>query len=286
MSRFGLTVAALVLLLGTGTFFVVLSLGGEEVAADEAALDTSAAAETSTSSTSTTSSAVTTTTSSTTTTLASTTAPTSSTTTSVASTTSTSTAPTTTIAMPPFSSSVSTPTADQLHASWEPGCPVAPEDLRLLTLSHWNYAGGVSSGQIVVAAGLAADVIDIFADLYEAGFPIERMELVEQYGGDDNASMAANNTSAFNCRLVTGGSSYSEHSYGRAIDINPLVNPYVKGSTILPPAGAAYTDRSLDAPGMIHAGDEVVQAFAARGWIWGGTWSSLKDYQHFSTTGK
>lgn len=163
---------------------------------------------------------------------------------------------------------------------------MAPADLRILSLSHWNYAGSVSTGKLVVAAGLANQVVDIFRDLYEAGFPIERMELVDKYDGDDDKSMAANNTSAFNCRLVTGGSTYSEHSYGRAIDINPLVNPYVKGSTVLPPAGSAYVDRSLDAPGMIHAEDEVVQAFAARGWIWGGSWSSLKDYQHFSTTGK
>lgn len=153
-------------------------------------------------------------------------------------------------------------------------------------MSHWNYAGSVSTGKLVVAAGLANQVVDIFRDLYDARFPIERMELVDKYNGDDDQSMAANNTSAFNCRLVTGGSSYSEHSYGRAIDVNPLVNPYVKGSTVLPPAGSAYVDRSLDAPGMIHANDEVVQAFASRGWIWGGTWSSLKDYQHFSTTGK
>jgi hypothetical protein len=200
------------------------------------------------------------------------------------STTPTTAVPTTTVA-PAFVSSATTPTASDLSASWRPGCPVAPGDLRILSLSHWNYAGSVSTGKLVVAAGLANQVVDIFRDLYEAGFPIERMELVDKYDGDDNLSMAANNTSAFNCRLVTGGSTYSEHSYGRAIDINPLVNPYVKGSTVLPPAGSAYVDRSLDAPGMIHANDEVVQAFAARGWIWGGTWSSLKDYQHFSTTG-
>ena len=204
------------------------------------------------------------------------------------STTPTTSAPTTTttIPAPPFTSSMATPTAADLPASWEPGCPVAPDGLRIITMSHWNYAGSVSTGKLVVAAGLASQVVDIFRDLYDARFPIERMELVDKYDGDDDQSMAANNTSAFNCRPVTGGSSYSEHSYGRAIDINPLVNPYVKGSTVLPPAGSAYVDRSLDAPGMIHANDEVVQAFASRGWIWGGTWSSLKDYQHFSTTGK
>lgn len=202
--------------------------------------------------------------------------------------TSTTSAPTTTSTTlaPPFTSSLATPTAADLPASWEPGCPVAPDGLRIITMSHWNYAGSVSTGKLVVAASLANQVVEIFSDLYDARFPIERMELVDNYDGDDDQSMAANNTSAFNCRLVTGGSSYSEHSYGRAIDINPVVNPYVKGSTVLPPAGSAYVDRSLDAPGMIHANDEVVQAFAARGWIWGGTWSSLKDYQHFSTTGK
>jgi hypothetical protein len=222
-----------------------------------------------------------------------TTTATTSTTSATASTAPTSTTPTTsapttttTTPAPPFTSSMATPTAADLPASWEPGCPVAPDGLRIITMSHWNYAGSVSTGKLVVAAGLASQVVDIFRDLYDARFPIERMELVDKYDGDDDQSMAANNTSAFNCRPVTGGSSYSEHSYGRAIDINPLVNPYVKGSTVLPPAGSAYVDRSLDAPGMIHANDEVVQAFASRGWIWGGTWSSLKDYQHFSTTGK
>lgn len=153
-------------------------------------------------------------------------------------------------------------------------------------MTHWNYDGRVQSGQLVVAATLAEQVIAIFGDLYEAEYPIQRMEPIEAYGGDDDSSMAANNTSAFNCRQVTGGTTFSEHSYGRAIDLNPLVNPYVRGSTVLPPAGRQYADRSLDAAGMIHAGDEVVTAFGGRGWIWGGTWSSLKDYQHFSTTGR
>lgn len=283
MSRFGLATAALVVLLGAGVFMVFQARdrsGGPE------AIPTTTAADAPTTTTETTSTIgdVSTSTSSTPTTTSTTGPSTTSTTSTTSSTTTTVAAPTTTI--PPFTSSVATPTEAQLHSSWEPGCPVSPAELRLLTVSHWNYAGGVSSGQIVVAASLADEMLDILEDLYLARFPIERMELVDAYGGDDNASMAANNTSAFNCRLVTGGSTYSEHSYGRAIDVNPLVNPYVSGSTILPPAGSPYADRSLDAPGMIHAGDEVVQAFAARGWIWGGTWSTLKDYQHFSTTGK
>jgi hypothetical protein len=192
---------------------------------------------------------------------------------------------TTTAPAPAFQSAISTVTAADLHASWRPGCPLGVEELRAMDLSFWGYDGRARTGRLIVAADLAEQVVAIMHDLYDARFPIERMEPVDAYGGDDDQSMAANNTSAFNCRSITGGSAWSEHSYGRAIDINPLVNPYVRGSTVLPPGGAPYTDRSLDAPGMIHAGDEVVDAFAAQGWKWGGYWSSPKDYQHFSSTG-
>ena len=137
-----------------------------------------------------------------------------------------------------------------------------------------------------MASELAEDVVDIMHDLFDVSFLIERMEPIDVYDGDDGRSMAANNSSAFNCRPVTGGSTWSEHSYGRAIDLNPLVNPYVVGTTVLPPEGEAYADRTLDAPGMIHDGDAVVDAFAARGWKWGGYWDSPTDYQHFSTTGR
>lgn len=187
---------------------------------------------------------------------------------------------------PGFESSVRTLTADDLHSSWREGCPLGVDELRAVDVTHWGYNDSARTGTLVVAAGLTDAVIAIMRDLYEARFPIERMDPVDVFGGSDDDSMAANNTSAFNCRPVSGGSSWSEHSYGRAIDINPLVNPYVRGSTVLPPQGARYADRSLDAQGMIHAGDEVVTAFADRGWIWGGTWSSLKDYQHFSTSGR
>ncbi|WP_448072119.1 M15 family metallopeptidase [Georgenia yuyongxinii] len=162
---------------------------------------------------------------------------------------------------------------------------MAPADLRAITLSRWA-GDGPATGTMVVAAAVADDVVGVMRDLYEARFPIARLEPVQAFGGDDDASMAANNTSAFNCRAITGGGAWSEHSYGRAIDVNPLVNPYVRGAAVLPAAGAAYADRSLQAPGMIHDGDAVVRAFAARGWVWGGTWASSKDYQHFSTTGR
>ncbi len=186
----------------------------------------------------------------------------------------------------PFRAAITRVTASDLYASWRPGCPVPVDQLRAIDVTHFGNDGAVHTGRVVVAASLASGVVEVFRDLYEARFPIERMEPIDVYGGDDNRSIKANNTSAFNCRPVTGGGGWSEHAYGRAIDVNPFVNPYVKGSTVLPPEAAPYRDRTRDEPGMIHAGDEVVDAFAARGWRWGGYWSSLKDYQHFSTSGR
>ena len=195
--------------------------------------------------------------------------------------------PITTIAsVEEFRSSITTVTADDLSASWRPGCPLGVDSLRAVDVTHWGLDGQTHTGKLIVSADTADDMVAIMSKLFEAGFPIERMEPVDVYGGDDDRSMSANNTSAFNCRPVTGGSSWSEHSYGTAIDVNPLVNPYVSGGTVLPAEAAPYADRTADAPGMIHAGDVVVETFAAYGWEWGGTWSSPKDYQHFSTSGR
>jgi hypothetical protein len=170
--------------------------------------------------------------------------------------------------------------------SWRSGCPVPIEDLRLLTLTHWGFDGRVHLGSLVVHEDEALPVVRVFRKLFRARFAIKRMELVDEYGADDDRSMAANNTSGFNCRSVTGGSGWSQHSYGWAIDINPIQNPYITSDgTVLPPEGAAYVDRSRTARGMIHDGDVVVRAFAAVGWEWGGNFQSIKDYQHFSATG-
>jgi hypothetical protein len=187
---------------------------------------------------------------------------------------------------PEFQSSIGAVGPGDLPSSWREGCPVGVEALRAVEVSHFGFDGEVHAGTLVVATEVAEDIVEIMFTLFTNAFPIERMEPVDVYEGDDDLSMAANNTSAFNCRPVTGGSSWSEHSFGSAIDVNPLVNPYVIGGTVLPPEGAAYADRNLDAPGMIHDGDLVVEAFATHGWIWGGTWSSPKDYQHFSTSGR
>jgi hypothetical protein len=179
-------------------------------------------------------------------------------------------------------------TRGRMTYSWRPGCPVPLEDLRLLTLVYWGFDGAPHTGELVVHREVARSVIHVFGVLFDDRFPIQRMRLVDAYAGDDDRSMAANNTSGFNCRWATGNAGvWSEHSYGRAIDINPVQNPYISGSgEFEPPTGAAFADRSLRAPGMIHAGDATVAAFGAIGWNWGGAWTSIKDYQHFSSSGR
>lgn len=185
---------------------------------------------------------------------------------------------------PAFTSSVAPVTAAELSASWRPGCPVGPEKLRTVTVSFVDFAGAPSTGRLVVHADVANAVVAVFSQLYAQRFPIARMEPVEAFGGSDDASMDADNTSAFNCRRTTGGTGFSEHSYGTAIDLNPVENPYVKGTTVLPAAGRAFVERRPDR-GVVLAGDPVVRAFADHGFSWGGDWSSLKDYQHFSVSG-
>jgi hypothetical protein len=173
-----------------------------------------------------------------------------------------------------------------VNSSWHKNlsCPDF-NTLMLLRIPYWGFEGKVHQGEMIVAKSVAGDVLKVFRQLYAEQFPIERMVRIENYGGDDNASMAANNTSAFNCRLLTDSTSLSEHAYGTAIDINPKQNPYVKGSTVLPPEGKDYLDRSNVRPGMIEQGS-VKKVFESIGWKWGGEWESLKDYQHFSQSGR
>ncbi len=175
--------------------------------------------------------------------------------------------------------------ATRMTSSWRDGCPVPLADLRYVTLTYRGFDGADHQGEMVVAASVADDVVAIFRRLYEIGYPIASMRLVDDFGGDDDASMSANNTSAFNCRPVTGGGGFSEHSYGTAIDVDPVQNPYLSGSTVLPAEGLQYVDRP-DAPGVIHPGDQVVQAFADHGFSWGGYWTRPIDYQHFSASGR
>lgn len=166
--------------------------------------------------------------------------------------------------------------------TWHPGCPVAPEDLRQLTLSYRDFENRTRTGILIVNRDLADEVVRLFQSLYRHGFQIERMTPIEDYGGNDDESMAANNTSAFNCRDATGKPGvFSNHSWGRAIDINPLTNPYVKGARVLPPAGRKYLDRTKSFPGSILKDGFVVREFEKAGWTWGGRWPDRQDYQHF-----
>lgn len=168
------------------------------------------------------------------------------------------------------------------RTTWHPGCPVAPEDLRQLTLTYIGFDGKQSTGILVVNKDLSTEVLRIFRALFQRGFQIERMVPIEDYGGDDDASMAANNTSAFNCRDATGKPGvFSNHSWGRAIDINPLTNPYVKGDKVLPPAGRRYLDRTKSFKGSILKDSFIVHEFEKAGWTWGGRWPDRQDYQHF-----
>ena len=169
--------------------------------------------------------------------------------------------------------------------SWHPGCPVTLDDLRLVNLSYWGFDRTVHQGELIVNRDAVAAIVDAMRALFAARFPIRQMRPVDDFAGDDERSMTADNTSAFNCRLVPGTTTWSQHAYGRAIDVDPLENPSVQYGTIDPPAAARWADRALGDPGMLRHGDAVWRAFATVGWPWGGDWVSLKDYQHFSANG-
>jgi hypothetical protein len=171
----------------------------------------------------------------------------------------------------------------ELRHSYRAGCPVPPARLRTVHVSYWDFAGTQRRGAVVVASGQARAILGVFRTLWRERFPIRRLRPVSAYRGSDDASMAADNTSGFNCRFVGGTSRWSMHAYGEAIDVNPVENPYVRGSTVSPAAGRAYLDRSPARPGMAVAGGVLVRAFAAAGWKWG---APFGDYQHFSTTGR
>jgi hypothetical protein len=188
---------------------------------------------------------------------------------------------------PRFTADVAPVRWTDLRFSYRAGCPVGPAELRTVRLSYCGFDGRAHVGLLVVNRRVTREVVTVFRRLYRARFPIRRMVPVSTYRGSDDASAAANNTSGFNCRPAVGSTtgSWSMHAYGLAIDVNPVENPYVLGSRVLPPAGRRYLDRARRRPGMAVGGGVLVEAFARVGWTWGGTWTGSPDYQHFSTTG-
>ena len=190
---------------------------------------------------------------------------------------------------PTFQASTSALTAamrDRMTGvSWQAGCPVPLSQLRLVRVSYWGFDDAVHQGELVANASAAASVTQAFRQLFTARFPIRQMRVVDDFGGDDERSMRANNTSAFNCRLVPGTTTWAQHAYGLAVDINPLQNPEIRNGNADPPAAAAWADRSRTSPAMIKEGNAAWRAFRAIGWTWGGDWRTLKDYMHFSANG-
>jgi hypothetical protein len=170
--------------------------------------------------------------------------------------------------------------------SWHRGCPVGLDGLRYLRIAYRGFDGRVHSGEMIANRSAVEPLKRAFASLYRSRFPIRRMRLVDDYGGSDYRSIEADNTSAFNCRRATGQSRWSQHAYGRAVDVNPIENPYVANGRTSHPASRRYLDRSRHRRGMAYAGGALVRAFQRIGWGWGGTWSNPTDYQHFSANGR
>lgn len=167
---------------------------------------------------------------------------------------------------------------------------IAREDLQYLLVGHYGFDGRPRQGELIVNGRIAGELLEIFGKLYEYRYPIEKMRLVDVYGGDDYASMADNNTSAFNYRLIAGTNRLSRHSLGLAIDINPRFNPYIRpdgqGGWITEPAGSEeYADRSRPFPYKLEETDVCCRLFLEYGYVWGGHWTTVKDYQHFQKIG-
>lgn len=187
---------------------------------------------------------------------------------------------------PRLSARVTPVPPEKLGASYRAGCPVPPERLRLIRMNHVGFDGRIHVGEMVVHEDAVRPLLHVFERAFEARFPIRRMRVMAEYR-DDSEAMADDNTSAFNCRPVTGDPRrLSQHAWGDAVDINPVENPYVDVRGVVhPPNGRPHLVRSLSRPGQIHSGDALTAAFREVGWYWGGRWAN-RDYQHFSANGE
>ena len=185
-----------------------------------------------------------------------------------------------------FASSVSpVPAAVLERSTWRPECPVPATDLRYVTVSFRGFDGAAHTGELLLNARVTDDLVGVFKDLFDAGFPIEQMRITSPAELDAAPTGDDNTTTAFVCRPIVGSTSWSAHAYGLAIDVDPFQNPYQREDLVLPELASAYLDRGNVRPGMILEGGPVVEAFDRIGWTWGGRWRSPLDLQHFSATG-
>ncbi|MFN2593309.1 MAG: M15 family metallopeptidase [Actinomycetota bacterium] len=152
-------------------------------------------------------------------------------------------------------------------------------------MSFWGFDARPHTGEMLVNSSVAQDVVTVFHRLFRDRFPIEEMRIGTDQDLHAPPTGDTNNTSSFECRPVTGSTSWSQHAYGLAIDVDPFQNPYVRGDLVVPERASAYLDRDWHRPGMIFPGDTVTSAFASIGWGWGGDFNSLKDWMHFSLSG-
>lgn len=196
----------------------------------------------------------------------------------------------TSLAPPPDDAYVATidavPADVVARSSWTDDCPVTVDELAYLTVSHWGFDGDHHTGELIVNVAVAHDIVEVFGRLHQARFPIEEMSVVPAEALDREPTGDGNNTTGFVCRAAVGSSSWSMHAFGLAVDINPFHNPYLKGDLVIPELASDYLDRERVLPGMVVDGDVVVRAFADIGWPWGGDWTSLKDWMHFSSSGR
>lgn len=171
------------------------------------------------------------------------------------------------------------------RSTWTEECPVTRDELSYINVSHYGFDGEFHTGEMIINARFAEDIVGIFEQLHTARFPIEQLKVTTQEELDAPPTGDGNGSGAFGCREAVGSNSWSQHAYGLAIDINPFHNPYIKDWLIIPELADAYLDRERELPGMIFGDDFVVEAFAEIGWTWGGNWNSLKDWMHFSYSG-
>ena len=165
--------------------------------------------------------------------------------------------------------------------SYRQDSPVSIEDLAYIKLTYWGFDRKTHMGELIVHKEVADEIVDIFHEIYLAKFPIDKMRLIDRYNASDDLSMADNNTSAFCVRSSRNSTVLSKHSYGLAVDINPIQNPYIKGKAVIPQEAEEFKNRRVSSDGMIVPGGAVYNAFKKRNWKWGGEWQSIKDYQHF-----